>query len=322
MELTTLKQHIKTGKTDSFYIFSGEEWKVQEIYINEMSKLYDRKIYLNSVDDALPSLKSRSFFKQKTLYVVRDDKELMTTESLQQNLKELLAENTLILLVSSVDKRTKFYKTYSNSFIEFSTLERSVLKRYVRKEIALSDKNIELLMTVCENNYGRILLEIDKIRKYKEYLNADSYEHDSNNSLPATYADSVFEHLIKDGTIYEPPYDAVFDFVDEVLKCHVNTAFDLLNQCYEMNEATLVMLSVLYNSTKQVLQVQACDSSDIANTTGLSTWQIKKAKEKLNYRSIGDLVYMLKLIRQTERDIKTGNIEEQYAMQYVLVNVM
>lgn len=316
MELATLKQHIKTGKTDYFYIFSGDEWKVQEIYINELSKLYDRKVYLDYVVDALPSLKSRSFFRQKTLYVVRDDKELMTNEALQQNLKELLAENTLVLLVSSVDKRTKFYKTYSSSFIEFSTLERSVLKRYVRKEIALSDKNIELLMTVCENNYGRILLEIDKIKRIGK-LTFTEVHNDNNYD-----ADATFQMLLKDGTIYEPPYDAVFDFVDEVLKCHVNNAFDLLSQCYEINEATLVMLSVLYNSTKQVLQVQACDSSDIASTTGLSAWQIKKAKEKLNYRSIGELVYMLKLIRQTERDIKTGNIEEQYAMQYVLVNVM
>ena len=134
--------------------------------------------------------------------------------------------------------------------------------------------------------------------------------------------DEAFLQLLSEGVIYEPPYDAVFDFVDEVLKCHVESSFDLLQQCYEIGEATLVMLSVLYTTTKQVLQVQSCESSDIAKTTGLSAWQIKKAKEKINYRSIGDLVYMIKLIQRVERDIKTGKMEEQYAMQYVLVNVL
>lgn len=134
--------------------------------------------------------------------------------------------------------------------------------------------------------------------------------------------DEAFEQLLLDGIIYEPPYDAVFDFVDEVLKCHANSAFDLLQQCYEIGEATLVMIHVLYNTTKQVLQVQSCESNDIAKTTGLTAWQIKKAKEKINYRTISELVYMLKLIQKVEKGIKTGKMEEMYAMQYILVNVL
>lgn len=134
--------------------------------------------------------------------------------------------------------------------------------------------------------------------------------------------DEAFEILVNDGTIYEPPYDAVFDFVDEVLKCHVNNAFNLLEQCYEINEATLVMLSALYTNAKQVLQVQSCKSSDIENATGLSKWQIKKAKEKTDYRSNKELVDMLKLIQNVEKGIKTGQMEDKYAMQYVLANVL
>ena len=220
----------------------------------------------------------------------------------------MLNKNMLILMLSSVDRRMKFYKTYCESFVEFSLLEHAVLKRYVKREINLSDKNIDLLMELCEYNYGRCLLEIDKIKQYYEKVGIE--------------VDKAFEILVNDGTIYEPPYDAVFDFVDETLKCHVNKAFNLLEQCYAVNEATLVILTNLYNATKHVLQVQSCRSSDIESTTGLTSWQIKKAKEKVNYRSVEELVSMLKLIRTVEKGIKTGQIEEKYAVQYILANVL
>ena len=171
MELSKLKAQIKTKSPEAFYIFCGDEWKVQEIYINELSKLYDRRLYIDSIRDVYTQLKHTSFIKQRTLYIVRDDHDIMTNEKLQAQLSSLLADNTLILLVSSVDKRTKFYKTYSESFVEFNALERAVLKRYVQKEIKLSDKNTELLIELCESNYGRILLEIDKIRRYADGTN-------------------------------------------------------------------------------------------------------------------------------------------------------
>lgn len=310
MELMTLKNHIKTNRFDNIYIFAGDEWKVQQIYIEQMTKVIGRRVYLDSVTELIQKLSRTLFNSSRTLYLLRDDKEYMMNEKAQKRVLETLSDNVLVLLVSSVDKRTKFYKTYSDSFIEFNALEHAVLKRYVQKQIKLSDKNTERLMEVCENNYGRILLEIDKIQKC--YTSVENL-------------DEVFEILISQNVIYQPPYDAVFDFVDEVLHRHRSKAFDLYEQCKAIGESTLVMLSVLYTNAKQVLQVQSCKTSDtaqIGKTTGLTAWQIKKAREKLNRYSVGELVYMLKLIHSVEKGIKTGRIEEEYAMQYVLVNVL
>ena len=38
----------------------------------------------------------------------------------------------------------------------------------------------------------------------------------SIGSVVMTY-DEAFEILVKDGTIHEPPYDAIFDLVDAIL---------------------------------------------------------------------------------------------------------
>jgi DNA polymerase III delta subunit len=188
----------------------------------------------------------------------------------------------------------------------------ATLKKYIKKEIALSDKNCEKLIDICEQDYSRILLEIDKIITYFESVDPDCERLDANDT---------FELLVKDGTIWSPPKDAIFNYVDAVLKHQVNKAFDLLEQCYAVGESTVVLLSVLYTNIKQVLQVQSCNSSDIAKSTGLTGWQIKCAKEKAGHYSIGDLVYMLKLVRDTEMKIKTGEIEEQLAIPYIMVNI-
>jgi len=133
--------------------------------------------------------------------------------------------------------------------------------------------------------------------------------------------DKAFEILLNDGTIYQPPKDAIFDFVDAILDRDVN-CFNLYEQCKAVGEANMVMLSVLYNNTKAVLQVQSCQSNDIGKVTGLTPWQINNARKHLHKYSNGELVDMLRLIRECEKSIKTGLYEEQFVIDYILAKVL
>ena len=134
--------------------------------------------------------------------------------------------------------------------------------------------------------------------------------------------DKAFEILLKDGTIYQPPYDAIFDLVDAILDRNVNKAFDLLQQAYDVGEATLVMLTVLYNNAKAVLQVQTYQGDSITKATGLTGWQIKNAKPHVGKYLDDDLIYILQLCQKLESGIKTGKIEDEFAMQYLLTHIM
>lgn len=134
--------------------------------------------------------------------------------------------------------------------------------------------------------------------------------------------DEAFEKLVKDGTIYEPPYDAIFDLVDAILDRKVNKAFDLLQQSYDVGEATMVMLSVLYNNAKAVLQVQTYKGNEITKATGLTAWQIKVAKSHVGKYSEKALIYILQLIQKIESGIKSGRMEDEFAMQYLLTHIL
>lgn len=315
MDVATLKAKIKTKQLPSYLIFSGDEWKVQQIYIKQIAKVTGLEIKrIDSVSDIYGQLRNRSFVRKALIYIVRDDRDLMQNEKLQQQVESVFGDNILIHLLTSVDKRTKFYKQYKDKIVEFEQLDDRILKKYIKKEIVLSDRNCQRLIDVCEHSYGRILLEIDKIKRYRKYLEELTPDYVGN--------DSPFEILLDDGTIYQPPYDAIFDLVDAILDRKVNRAFDLLQQSYDVGEATMVMLSVLYNNAKAVLQVQSYQGDNITKATGLTGWQIKQAKAHVGKYSESELIYIVQLCQRLESGIKTGRMEDEFAMQYLLTHIM
>ena len=307
MEVYSVLNDIKNGTLRNFYIFAGEEWKVQQIYIEQIAKVKNLKIKrINSINDIFNQLQNKSLLSSNFCFVCRDDEAITRNEQLWAQVRKgkIFSNHIYILLLTNIDKRTKFCKEFATEICEFKHLEPRVLQKYIQKEINLSAQNCKKLMEICEYDYGRCLLEIDKIKKFGEQV---FYE-----------ANKSFESLLADGTIYQPPKDAVFDFVDAVLRHEVNKSFELFQECRNVGEATMVMLSVLFNNTKNVLQVQACNSNDVSKATGLTGWEIKLAKEKLGYYDTDYLVYMLRQIQKIESGIKQGKIDEDIAMQYLL----
>lgn len=308
MDVNGLKAHIKTKAIPKILFFTGDEWEVQKIFIQQIAKVTGLECKrVESITDVMGRFKSKSFVQKDYIYIARDDKTYMEDEKAQALLPTIIGNNMYILLLTAVDKRTKFYKSNKNAIIEFEALPERMLIKYIQKEIDLSEVNCKKLIEVCESDYGRILLEIDKIRHFEV--------------RPNLYPNSIFELLLKDGTIYTPPKDAIFDFVDAILDRQIK-CFDLYEQCKAVGEATLVMISVLYNNAKAVLQVQSCESKDISKSTGLTGWQIMNAKKHVGQYRNGELLNIMRLCTQCEQGIKTGKIEEQFAMEYILVNVL
>jgi len=303
MNVNELKSKIKSNTIPNFLIFTGEEIQIQRIYRNKIAETLKLPlIYCDTVKDVYGKINNNSFITTTCCYVVFEDKEFASEEKLWQLIKSKLKNNILILQYSKIDKRGKFYK--QNDVVEFEKLDERLLVKYVQRDCNLNESNALDLINICENDYSRILLEIDKINN----INGDS--------------NTVYKKLVNEGTIYKPPYDAIFDFVDAVLRRNGNLSFELLKISYDLGENTLTLLSALYLNTKQVLQVQSCTSSDICKSTGLTSFQVKCSREKSNYYSNGELVSLLKRIGETERGIKSGIIEEKYAIPNLLINTL
>ena len=310
MDITVVKQQIQKKEPQHFYIFVGEEVAVMDMYINKIAECINVKpTRADSVADIMSKLTTNSFLSIPQCYVIREDKEFIKSDAVQDFVDDKIQDkNIVILCFYTLDKRTKFYKAYTDSIVNFERLNEQITSKYIHKEIELSERSTRMLIEICENDLSRIYLEIDKIKTYSECVKVN-YE-------------IALQELINAGTIYEPPYDAIFDFVDAVLRRKVKLSYNLYRQCQDIGEANITLLSVLYSNAKALLQVQSCTSKDIAKSTGLTGFQIKLAKERLGHYRNRELVDMMKLIQKVERSIKTGEIEDAISIEYVLVNVL
>ena len=319
MDVATLKAKIKSKQIPNYLIFTGPEWKVQQIYIQQIAKIMRLDVVrLDSYREVYSKIRSNALISSSKLFVVRDDTELLLNDKIStQSILSALQSNLFIHILTTTDKRKKYYKDNQDRIVDFEPLSDSALKKYIKREVNLSDDNCQRLIEICEHDYGRCLLEIDKIKRCALLMYPEVGHENENGDYNRT-----LEYLLKDGTIYQPPYDAIWDLTDAILDRKVNTAFNLLEKAYAYGEATMVMLSVLYNNAKAVLQVQSYSGSNVSKGTGLTGWQIKNAKKHVGKYRDSELVRMMRIIQQTESGIKTGQIEDEIAMSYLLVRVL
>lgn len=306
MTLTELKSEMMSGRMRQIYIFTGTEIAVRDIYLKQMAKIGKFEIkWVDDVADIIQSGRKKSMIASKSLYVLSESSEILKNDKALEAVQRCIGKNMLVCMFTTLDKRVKLYKQYKDIVVEFETLKSEILKKYIQKEIGLSDKNCTRLMEICENDYGRCLLEIDKIKRF---------DHEATNS--------AFEHLLKAGVIYQPAKDVIFDFVDAVMQRDAYMAFKLMQESYDSGEATLVMISNLYSNFKATLQVKSCRSRDIAKSTGLNTWQINNAKKYIGNYSVKELINAMQIIRNAEVGIKSGLIDEEVAVPQILVNIL
>ena len=305
MTINELKVKIIQGDLDNLFIFYGEESTVQKIYAHKIAKKTNSNLcYIDGIEEAF---ESDGLFADKNCYVCIDSVEMIKSDNLERDYEKIsqkIGSNILILQFSKLDKRSKLYKFCESVGVAFEHMQDVVLTKHIRDELDVSPLVAQKLIEVCEADYGRCLLELDKIKRCGE-----------------ENPNKAFQDLLEHGIIYEPPQDKIFDFVDAVLAGKPKLSFNLLQECKEIGEPSLKLLSVLFTNTKHLLQVQGCTNENVADTTGLSNWEIRNAQNHKGVYKNYELVDIMRLIRKVEIGIKTGQIEEQMAVDYVLVNI-
>ena len=308
MEIRAIKQQIQSKRfNDRFFVFTGEEVEAQRIYINKISEVTNKPIKrVEQVKDAFN--KRATLFKTSYVYVCSNDPEFWRATTDPDVIRELLGENILILQMTEIDKRTKAYKLYESQIAEFHYMDADVLYKYLERACALSDNRAYTLIEMCERDYARLLLEADKINRLASALSIS--------------IDDAFDKAVEDKVITRPPKDAIFDFVDAMCRAEIEKAFSLLEECKAIGEPPLKIISVLYTNFKRVLQYQVAESSDICGETGLSAFEVKLAKQSAGAWASADLVYFLKTLQKIEQGIKQGEIEDEKALDLLMVQLL
>lgn len=315
MKLPDLQKQIVSKNIDRVLLLFGEEVAIMDIYLDKIYKATGGDVFrFDSVKEAYSKLVQRRITTSGSrVFIVRDDKDFFKADKEWAKVFTA-AENSndhVILIYSTMDRRSKFYKQNQERLCEFEKLSSSMLASYIDKLLpGMTTQEKEMFAEICECSYSRILLEANKVQHYAKV----SYQDNG----PA------FKELLKQGVIYQPIGDITFLFTDAILTRNKRDTAKYLLQAKAIGESEILTLSVLYNGFKQILMVQGLgkDQSEPCKRTGLTPWQVKMAKEKQGHYSIAELVNALKVIRSVEKGIKTGAIDADVAVEYVIVNIM
>lgn len=307
MNLIELKDQIVKNELSNFYIFTGYEIGIINIYLEQMSNKLSLPITrAASVKDIYGRCQGNSLFGNEVgFYVIREDNDFPKHEDAYTTIQSTIGKNVIVLLYEKLDSRLKFGKFFKDQIIAFEKLSPNVLKSYIKKEISLSDKNIETLMELCNGSYDMCMLEVDKIKHYDRTITPDG----------------CFEKLLDCGVIYQPEETDVFKFTEAVCSKNMKSAMLFEKILRENNVSSITTLGTLYNSIKSVLLIQCCSGNNIKEITGLDGGQIYYNKKYVGKYSSERLVKAVNLIAETINGIKSGIIEDEYATRYVLTMI-
>lgn len=310
MLISELKNSIVTGKFNNFYIFTGCEEGIMDIYIKQIAKKLGLTIkWVDSLEEISKFLNLKSLVNVKYLYLVRQDKNIKNAEEDWQFFKENITGNYVILIEPNIDKKTKFYKFFQDTIVTFDKLAPEMLANYGKKTCpSLSANNMQKLIEWCGLSYARLLNELDKVKTLSKSQNISE--------------DEAFFMLVGENCIYKEKEFDVFKYVNNILsrnyeKCYADKDYVKSQNC------DILIVSLLIASFRNlVLLKNDGGGQGVCNRTGLTGWQVKCAIEVDEYFTLDECEYILLFLQDTEVKIKTGVLDLNIVLDYILAEIL
>ena len=130
--------------------------------------------------------------------------------------------------------------------------------------------------------------------------------------------------LIKQGAIYSEIGDITFELTNAVLGGYPDKAIQKLDEAKRKGEPTLRIISILYDGFRNLVSYNALgkDKKDAGKRTGLTGWQIKQCIDLNGGYSMKELIRNMMLCQRVESGIKTGTIDEEIALEYLVLGCL
>lgn len=239
MDIKVLKSSILSVNVPSFLIFVNEEQALAKQYIETMANTLGKapKYYFD-INAIIRDLEDNSESGASThLNIVHDSSICFNFEKYMNYFINNLANNqNVIILLSSIDKRTEFYKKYKNYFVIFEKLDKYTLLAYALKlckknKCSISQESLLDFIEKCDCDLGIILNELDKIFILGQENSNVVFDYMQNNGF------SDYRKI------------NVYNFINRVLDFDLN----ILKDMYKVDDSPVGILTLLYNNARKRL---------------------------------------------------------------------
>lgn len=316
MTLQELMISISNNNAPHYIILYGKEQKILELYINQIAKNYQSIVYKDSVSDVVNAHRIKSLDKSKKLYIIDEDVPFLKAENAWSTIKSEFekSKDGLIIRYHVLDKGSKFYHNNKQNIVEFPYLSDNVLLQYINRDLPdLSEKNALSLIKYCNNDYGCILLEVDKIwQTQSSRLSNFNINLDSND---------CFEELDKQCLFHKEIGDITFELTAAVLGGYPEKAIQKLDEAKRKGEPAMMISSILYNGFRNLLAYQGLgkNKQDAMERTGMTKGELWGCAKNVGGYSLEEVRRNMLACQSVESGIKMGTIDEDIALEYLVL---
>ena len=298
IELVSLQKQIREGSLLPFYVFIGEEIELQNIYLKQMGPV----VRVDKVLDVYSKLTSKMMWKaDRKIYVVRDDTEFMKNEKAWKDSSSKIRNGTLVLQITSPDKRSKFLKQAADYTVEFKHMTTGQLINVVAGKISGSQSDLKYFIEACNNDYNTIL-------NYADIFNRLGYR-------------SVTRKVVE-GHIPMKEDVNVFNLADAIMKLDAKESYKYLDELLVDGNNCMGIIYAIANQLHKCILVEGYrGEKDIAKLTGINGWICNNILRD-NRIPPAKLLKAIRIVQKYDKGIKTGVYEQKHACYCLVTEIL
>lgn len=293
--LLDLQTQIREGSLLPFYIFTGEEIELQNIYLKQMGNV----IRVDRVADIYNKITSKLISGKFAVYVVRDDMDFIKSEKTWGSISDRIRNAVLVIQVTTPNKCKKFIKELNDCVVEFNHMTTKQLLNVVNMDCSVSNK--QYFIEACNNDLNTInnYLDIFKRVRIKEL----------NKKIVDEYIPTK-----EDVT--------VFQLADAVMRKDEQLTFRLLDQLLEDKNNVMGIIYAIYSQLHKCVLVEGYrGEKNISKITGINSWICNNILRD-NRIEPSKLLTALRLVQKYDKGIKTGKYDGVMACYSLIVEIL
>lgn len=293
--LLDLQTQIREGSLLPFYIFTGEEIELQNIYLKQMGDV----IRVDRVADIYNKITSKLISGKFAVYVVRDDMDFIKSEKTWGSISDRIRNAVLVIQVTTPNKCKKFIKELNDCVVEFNHMTTKQLLNVVNMDCSVSNK--QYFIEACNNDLNTInnYLDIFKRAGIKEL----------NKKIVDEYIPTK-----EDVT--------VFQLADAVMRKDEQLTFRLLDQLLEDKNNVMGIIYAIYSQLHKCVLVEGYrGEKNISKVTGINSWICNNILRD-NRIEPSKLLTALRLVQKYDKGIKTGKYDGVMACYSLIVEIL
>lgn len=293
--LLDLQTQIREGSLLPFYIFTGEEIELQNIYLKQMGNV----IRVDRVADIYNKITSKLISGKFIVYVVRDDMDFIKSEKTWSSISDRIRNAVLVIQVTTPNKCKKFIKELNDCVVEFNHMTTKQLLNVVNMDCSVSNK--QYFIEACNNDLNTInnYLDIFKRAGIKEL----------NKKI-------VDEYIVTKEDV------TVFQLADAVMRKDEQLTFKLLDQLLEDKNNVMGIIYAIYSQLHKCVLVEGYrGEKNISKVTGINSWICNNILRD-NRIEPPKLLTALRLVQKYDKGIKTGKYDGVMACYSLIVEIL